>query len=1221
VPIVHVTPLGSNASGADAAIGQIIQYLERGSKVPQPNASPAAYYADSAEGPGLWRGRGVGGEQLHGVVDPEVLREILSGRHPKSGAQLVTATGSAGRAQKDRPQVVVAPLGPPDELLSTEQVAALVGTSERYIRKVAIDSRRAEATDGAAINRPARLQGIQLESGAWAFRRNGVERFAATREEPKVVVAYDVTISVEKSISLAWVHADPAQRKIIEQGIDAGVNAAIAYLEDHALQVRRGRGSESADGVWAASYRHLTNRHLEPQLHEHVLIANVAAPLAPHANGQRPTQAIDARGLMHHAKTAGYVAGAVIRNHLSTHLGLEWNPVERGLSDLAHVPRTVIEAMSTRRQEVTSVATELGLDSLKARQYAAQSTRTAKQHPTDWDALEAGWQQTLTSIGFTKHDWLQLTDPARRKVAALTPRDIDDLTTWLHSPDGVTRRNGIFGRRDVVQHLIDHDAAHGSNRLTAELVDRLADNWLTSPNVVAVAVPAHQQARTGETRWYTTTAVLALEHDVITAYLDGQKLLVAAAKPETVTAAINTWQTATGHTLGDDQSAMVRQITTSTDHYSVVVGPAGTGKTASLEVAARAWEHHGLKALGVAVTGSAADQLAAATGIPTRTVASLLHALDHGQTLLDARTVLIVDEASTLSNRDHHALIRAVQTVGARMVAVGDPAQHGAVEAGGLWAHLVDELGDHVARLDTNRRQTAPDMTEVRLANAEYREGRIAVALQRLVNDQRIVTASTAVELLDELAADWYLDHQQQLASGDRPSRMMAEHHSVRHQLNQRAQALLIADGTLEGPGTRIGDAILHVGDEVVTRTRHAELRFEDGRRLRNGTHGTVKAIDLDPSGRAQVTVDFHDRGSLVLDHEFLSAQIRAGIVGGLTPAYAVTTHIAQGATYRAGRVVATDTSTREGTYVGLTRGTTDTRVYAVRRTDLEPAERSDLGLPSIPDVRTTIDALTDQLTKQPEATIASISDPDAARIHELTKLRLPDLRLQAVHDAEARQAIELVALRIGSRTINSPSPQLVDRLGPRPPANDPMRSRWDHAVRTIIDVETRYGTAMLPPNASERQGRDHAAMTRAVEPLEAVQSPRREIRTLADELATARSKLPIDERTIERVEAALEPHIAAAVASPARHLIDVLGRRPTSEDEGLQWDIAAEAIERWRHHNGLTPHDKSDLLDPMARALGPEPSEQNLEYELAVDAIDESRRGPIDLEAPRFKL
>ena len=341
MPIVHVTPLGSNGSDASSAVAQIIDYLQRGTRQQQPGPN-AGYYADSAEGPGVWRGRGVGGHQLAGPVDPELLREVLLGHHPATGQVLVTATGSAGRATKDRPNSNVAMSGPPDELLSTPQVATLLATSERYVRKIAIDPTNVAIETDIAMSRRARLQGTQID-GNWAFKRKDVERFARTREEPKVVVAYDVTLSVEKSISLAWVHADQQQRQTIDRAIDLGVTAAITYLEDRAIAVRRGRGSESVDGVWAASYRHLTNRNLEPQLHEHILIANVAAPTR---GGQ--TQAIDARGLMHHAKTAGYVAGAVIRNHLSNELGIEWNPTVQGLADIAGINRDVIDAMSTR---------------------------------------------------------------------------------------------------------------------------------------------------------------------------------------------------------------------------------------------------------------------------------------------------------------------------------------------------------------------------------------------------------------------------------------------------------------------------------------------------------------------------------------------------------------------------------------------------------------------------------------------------------------------------------------------------------------------------------------------------------------------------------------------------------------------------------------------------------------------------------------------------------
>ncbi len=200
MPIVSVTPLGSAPDGVGSAIGQIIDYLERGSRRPQPNASIVGYYADTPTTAGVWRGREVDGYQLTGPVHTEKFRTVLEANHPLTTETLVSAVGSSGRADPTRSKIAVSPTGEPGEILSTEQVAALLGVSERYVRKVA-----AEVSDLSNTTR-ARLVGVRAD----------------------------------------------------------GRNAAVAYLEDHAVAVRRGRGAEKAHGVWAASYRHLTNRNLEP---------------------------------------------------------------------------------------------------------------------------------------------------------------------------------------------------------------------------------------------------------------------------------------------------------------------------------------------------------------------------------------------------------------------------------------------------------------------------------------------------------------------------------------------------------------------------------------------------------------------------------------------------------------------------------------------------------------------------------------------------------------------------------------------------------------------------------------------------------------------------------------------------------------------------------------------------------------------------------------------
>ena len=60
---------------------------------------------------------------------------------------------------------------------------------------------------------------------------------------------------------------------------EEAVRAALGYLEEEAVMVRRGEGGERverAGGLIAAAYRHRMSRALDPQLHTHVVAANLA---------------------------------------------------------------------------------------------------------------------------------------------------------------------------------------------------------------------------------------------------------------------------------------------------------------------------------------------------------------------------------------------------------------------------------------------------------------------------------------------------------------------------------------------------------------------------------------------------------------------------------------------------------------------------------------------------------------------------------------------------------------------------------------------------------------------------------------------------------------------------------------------------------------------------------------------------------------------------------
>ena len=160
--------------------------------------------------------------------------------------------------------------------------------------------------------------------------------------------------------------------------------------------------------------------------------------------------------------------------------------------------------------------------------------------------------------------------------------------------------------------------------------------------------------------------------------------------------------------------------------------------------------------------------------------------------------------------------------------------------------------------------------------------------------------------------------------------------------------ALLRSDGSLRGPDVDIAGQAFAVGDQVICRAP-TRLRPDGGQRgseVRNGTRGVVTAVHDGPA--PELSVDFEHRGPIRVPAELLAKRIRGrSVVGVLTHAYCLTTHAAQGDTYHAGRLLASDASSREGVYVGLTRGEHDARVYVVAHNDLDP-RRPDDHLPRI---------------------------------------------------------------------------------------------------------------------------------------------------------------------------------------------------------------------------------------------------------------------------------
>ena len=270
---------------------------------------------------------------------------------------------------------------------------------------------------------------------------------------------------------------------------------------------------------------------------------------------------------------------------------------------------------------------------------------------------------------------------------------------------------------------------------------------------------------------------------------------------------------------------------------------------------------------------------------------------------------------------------------------------------------------------------------------------------------------------------------------------MMAEHHRDRRELNRRARHLLATHGLLTGPTLEVAGQEFQAGDEIVCRApaKHLHPPGQPRRYVRNGTHGHIRAVtpadDHQPGG---LLVDFNGRGPIPVPVEFLARRLRPGITGGLTHAYALTTHAAQGDTYQTGRTLTTDRSSRPGIYVGLTRGRADTRLYTVRHRDLIDRDDED-HLPALDDERATLQAIAHQLAASRPERLATNTDPTvstAAKLrnqHSLVELCNLDPHAAGVDQATISRAIAAHAHAITLRAPSTPTPVSSQGSGPGP--------------------------------------------------------------------------------------------------------------------------------------------------------------------------------------------
>ncbi len=107
-----------------------------------------------------------------------------------------------------------------------------------------------------------------------------------------------------------------------------------------------------ATGLAAGAFLHRTSRALDPHLHTHVVVANVAQGV------DGAWSSLDSRRLFHHGPAAQAVYHARLREELTERLGVAWQLRPSGMADVVGVDPTLCRLFSGRTATWRSTSTD-----------------------------------------------------------------------------------------------------------------------------------------------------------------------------------------------------------------------------------------------------------------------------------------------------------------------------------------------------------------------------------------------------------------------------------------------------------------------------------------------------------------------------------------------------------------------------------------------------------------------------------------------------------------------------------------------------------------------------------------------------------------------------------------------------------------------------------------------------------------------------------------------
>jgi hypothetical protein len=420
--------------------------------------------------------------------------------------------------------------------------------------------------------------------------------------------------------------------------------------------------------------------------------------------------------------------------------------------------------------------------------------------------------------------------------------------------------------------------------------------------VASSEVVALRERGGAEVVGYTTATIRRQE----AALLSAATALASSRAPALAVSGVD----APGVILSDEQERAARHAMSGA-RLSMIIGRAGTGKSATLSAIREAAQRAGAEVIALAPTNTVVQDLRDRGFDRAGTVHSLLwhrqHAPDHPAGKVSANAVIIVDEAAMLDTARLTDLVTITREAGsrARLVLVGDDRQLASIERGGMFHPIAEAIG--AATLTEVHRQARHWS---RRASEAFAQGRFRDGLEAFADRGWLSWSSRLSDSRNALLARYERD-----TAEERGKRFIFAYTNEEvRRLNDAVQAMEIERGRvgeLHTFETARGTLRVGEGDRVM-------IRATDKKRgLYNGALATVQKIDGDTLAIRT------DRGKA------LSVDLRT--FNDIELGYAGTIYRGQGKTLDDAYLLHTRHWRDASSYVALTRARHTTQVFIAR--------------------------------------------------------------------------------------------------------------------------------------------------------------------------------------------------------------------------------------------------------------------------------------------------